>query len=84
MAVAADFLPAAVSVADTLPAAAGLNCTVTVHDLPGPRLVPEHPSAVTVNAAAPGTVTARSALADPPVFFSVNTCEAAWPTVICW
>lgn len=47
MAAAADFLPIAVSVAAANPAAVGANWTLTVHDLRGPRLVPEHVSAVT-------------------------------------
>ena len=66
--VAAVFWLTAVSVAPAAPVAVGANCTVTLHDLPGPRLVPVHVSAVTVNAADPGRVIFSALLADPPVF----------------
>jgi hypothetical protein len=62
----------AVSVAVTLPLLAGANCTVTVHDLPGPKLVSVQVSAVIVNAADPGTVTVSTLLPLPPELASVN------------
>lgn len=50
------FFPAAVSVAVTVPDLTGVNCTVTVHLLPGARLCQVSP--VMVNAAALVSVTA--------------------------
>src|SRR5579859_7008328 len=74
--VAVAFLLAAVSVAVTVPGLVGANCTVTVHDLPGPRLVPVQVSAVTVNSADPGSVTFSAPLAVRPELASVNVCDA--------
>ncbi len=82
MAVAASLLAVAVSVAVTVPALAGVNRTATVHDLRGPKLVAVQVSLVTVKAAEPESLTARTPLA-PPELVSVNVCELVWPTVTC-
>src|SRR5215469_18394678 len=82
-AVVAGFWLTTVSVAAAAPAPAGANCTVTLQDLPGFRLVPLQVSAETMNAADPGRVTFRALLADPPLLASVNTCVAVLPTLTC-
>ena len=69
------FFPAAVKVAVTGPALAGANRTVTVHFLPGPRVL--HVSPVMVNTAAPSNVTRSLPVACPPELASVNVCDAA-------
>src|SRR6516225_9665151 len=79
----AFLLLAAVSVAAGVPVRAGANRTVTVHDVPGPRLVAVQVSAVMVNAADPDSVTVTARLALPPVLASVTVWAAAWPTVTC-
>jgi hypothetical protein len=76
-------LLAAVSVAVAVPAPGGANRTAIVHDLPGPRLVPVHVSAVMVNAADPASATFSAPVADPPELASVNACEAGCPTATC-
>src|SRR5215467_5791447 len=81
VAVTAAFLLTAVSVAVTTPVLGGENCTVTVHDLPGPRSVPLQVSVVTVKATEPDSMTLSSGTADPPVFASVNVCAPDCPTV---
>lgn len=56
--------------------------TVTVHDLPGPRLVPVQVSEVVENVAdppAPDTAILSAELALPPEFFSVNVCVKVLP-----
>src|SRR5215472_8199400 len=79
VAVAADLAPTAVSTAVTVPALAGANCTVTAHDLPGPRLIPEHASALIANAGWPDSVSVSARAADPPVFARISVCVAVWP-----
>jgi hypothetical protein len=86
MALAAGFSPVAVRLAvaaATHALVAGANCTVTVHDFSGPRLVAVQLSAVMVNAAEPDNATVSTALADPPELASVNVCDAVWPSVTC-
>jgi hypothetical protein len=79
--VAAAFLPDALSVAGSLtPDAVGAYRSVTTHDLSGPRLVPVQPSDVTVNVAGPDNDTVNAAVAEPPVFISVNVCDWTSPT----
>jgi hypothetical protein len=80
VAVAADLLLAAVSVAVSGPTLVGANTTVTVQDLPGPRLVALQVSVVVLNGADNGDKL-MALLADPPVFLRVNPCEGVWPMV---
>src|SRR5215471_16508630 len=81
VAVAVDLALTAVRPALTAPVPDGANCTVTVHDLPGPRLVPVQVSAVIVNAGGPDSATLTAPAADPPVLASVNICDAVCPVV---
>jgi hypothetical protein len=76
-----DLYEAKLSVAVTVPAAAGANRTVTVHVLPGPR--PWQPSPVMVNAAEPASLTRSLPVAFVALLASVNVCEAARPAVTC-
>jgi hypothetical protein len=69
---AVGFLPIAFKLAVTAPVPVGANCTVTVHDFRGPRLVALHVSDVIVSADPPDNATFNAELALPPVFFSVN------------
>jgi hypothetical protein len=55
--VADAFLLLAVRLALTAPVLVGANCTVTVHDVPAPRLVALHVSLVIVNSDEPDAVT---------------------------
>ena len=59
------FFPTAANVAETGPTARGANRTVTVHDLPGPKLAPEQVSAATLKAAEPATETVKAPEALP-------------------
>src|SRR6476620_6037299 len=79
LAVAAWFFPTAANVAETGPTARGANRTVTVHDLPGPRLVPVQVSAATLKAAEPATETVKAPEALPPLLASVNTRSGLAP-----
>jgi hypothetical protein len=81
--VAVALLLVAFKLALTAPVLVGANCTTTVHDFPGPRLVALQPSLVTENADEPDSATFNAELADPPVFSSVKVCEAVWLTVTC-
>ena len=80
-AVAALFLPRTARVAVTVPALAGANRTVTVHVLPGARLL--HVSPVMVNAADPVSVTVSLPVADRPELARANVCETDCRTVTC-
>src|SRR5690242_18293818 len=71
---AARFRTTAVTVAVAAPTTAGAKRTVTVHVFPGPRLVPVHVSAVTVNAGDPDTVTVIALLPRPPVLVNRSCC----------
>jgi hypothetical protein len=66
----------AVSVAPALPVPVGANCTVTLQDFFGPRLVPLQVSAVLVNAADPVNAIVSALVPEPPEFVSVNVCDA--------
>jgi hypothetical protein len=77
----AAFLLAAVSVAVTVPDLAGVNRTVTVHVLPGARLLQVSP--VMVNAAETVSLTVSRPVADRPELARVNVCEADCRTVTC-
>ena len=83
VAAAARFLLAAANSAVTAPTPVGVNRTVTVQDLPGPKLVPEQVSAVTLNAVDPNTWTVSELDARPPVLASVNTRSGFSPTATC-
>jgi hypothetical protein len=77
---AADLVPVAVSVAVSLwPATVGAYWTVTLHDLPGPMAAAVQESAVFVNAPDPVSEIVSAPVPEPPVFVSVNACEAVWP-----
>jgi hypothetical protein len=80
VAVAAGFLPAAVKVAVTVPRLVGANRTLTVQDLPGPRLLPLQRSPVMENPAAPATITFNRPVACPPELARVKawTPSARW------
>ena len=83
VAMAGALTASTVPVAFTVPGALGANCTVTVHDLRGPKLLPVHVSAVTVNASAPDNdtfFTARDAL--KPEFLNVNGCDTGRPDTL--
>jgi hypothetical protein len=74
-------MPVAVSVALSLsPLAVGAYLTVTVHDLPGPRLFPVQLSVV-VNADPPGGVIVSAHEALPPEFSSVNVTSFDSPVL---
>jgi hypothetical protein len=75
VATAAGLLLAALRVTVALPVLVGANCTVTLHDFPGPTLVALQPSLVTENADELDSATFNADVAVPPVFFSVNVCE---------
>ncbi len=79
-ALAPDLIAVARSVAVLVPTPA-VNCTITVQDLPGPRLAPAHVSATTVNAAGPDSVIVIAPEADPPELASVSVCDAVCPVV---
>jgi hypothetical protein len=83
LATAADFLPITLSVALSLaPSLVGAYCTVTLHDLFGPRLPAVHVSAVVENADAPVSDTVIAPVAAPPELVSVNVCDAVVPESI--
>jgi hypothetical protein len=52
---------------------------VTVHDLPGPRLVALQASCVVVNAAEPDSAIVSAPEAVPPELLSVNSCDTLSP-----
>src|SRR5262249_3271739 len=79
VAVTVPLLLTAVSAAVSVPVLFGLNCTVTVQDLPGPKLIPVQLLAATANAAGPDNATVTARVGDPPVLASVNVCEAVCP-----
>src|SRR5258708_3668017 len=81
VAVAVDLMLTAVSVAVSVPVLDGANCTVTVQDLPGPRLVPVQVSVVIANATGPDSATVSARAAVPPVLASVSVCDAVCPVV---
>jgi hypothetical protein len=60
--------------------AVGEYAIVTRHDLPGPRLVPEHASLVIANADEPATATSNAPEALPPEFVNTNASDAVPPT----
>ena len=72
-------LPDRSQLAEIGPTARGANRTVTVHDLPGPRLVPVQVSAATLKAAEPATETVKTPEALPPLLASVNTRSGVSP-----
>jgi hypothetical protein len=81
VALASGRVPAAVSLAVTLPTRVGANRTVTLHDWRGGK-APRQVVPVIANSAAPGpdSLIVSAPLADPPEFVSVNVCEAVSPT----
>jgi hypothetical protein len=83
VAVAPVFLPAAVKVAVTVPRLVGANRTLTMQDLPGPRLLPLQRSPMMENAAAPASLTFSRPVARPPELASVNLWDAVSPVVTC-
>jgi hypothetical protein len=79
VATADDLLLVAVSVPVSLePAVDCAYCTVTLHDLLGPRL-PVQVSEVFENADEPLSDTVRAPVADPPEFVSVYVFETLAP-----
>jgi hypothetical protein len=77
------WVPVAASVAVSFsPLLAGAYWTVTLHDMPGPRLRPVQVSAVVLNALAAGSVMVSAPEALPPVLVSLNVCVVVVPEAI--
>ena len=75
------FLLAAVRVVVTVASPAGANRTLTAQDLPGRSRVPLQRSRVTLNAAAPASVTLSLPVTLRPELVSRNRFEALSPGV---